>query len=147
VTGGMLAMLLTRLYGRPLAERMVGRERLARWEGATYSQSALVWGLILIAPIGDLPYFLAGLSRVGFAKIFALTLLLRVPAVFVVAAAGAGVMLLPWWQLALIFLALVFLTWVLARNRGQLFGWIDRKSRFVQKPVGSIAQKRNNSGR
>jgi len=127
LTGGMLAMLLTRLYGRPLAEWVVGQERLSRWERATLSQSALVWWLILMAPVGDVVYFLAGLSRVGFAKILVLSLVSRVPTVFVVAAAGAGVALLPWWQLALGFVGFVLLFWVLARQQSRLLSWIERQ--------------------
>jgi uncharacterized membrane protein YdjX (TVP38/TMEM64 family) len=126
MTGGMLAMGITRLYGRPAARRFVGAERLARWEKATYSQSALLWWLILMAPIGDLPYFLAGLSRVSFAKILALTLVSRVPTVFIVAAAAAGVRILPGWQWALILLGLVLVFLLLARYQERLLGWVDR---------------------
>ena len=35
-----------------------------------------------------------------------ITLIVRVPSTFVVAAAGAGVMWLSWWQMGLIFVAL-----------------------------------------
>ena len=127
LVGAMLAMLLARLYGRPLAERFVGRERLARWESTTHSDSALVWWLILMAPVGDIVYFLAGLSHVGFVKILALTLISRVPFVFLVAAAAAGVTLLPWWQLVLILLVLVLLFWIVTRHQERLLRWIDQQ--------------------
>jgi len=127
LAGGMLAMLLTRLYGRPLAERLAGRERLARWEEVTHSDSALVWWLIMMAPVGDVPYHLAGLARVGFLKIFLLSLITRVPTVFIVAAAGSGVMLLPWWQLGLILLGLVLGFWLLSRHKERLVGWFERQ--------------------
>ena len=126
--GGLLAMLLTRLYGRPLAERLVGAQRLAHWEGVAHSQSALVWGLLLLAPVGDLPYFLAGLARVGLAKMLILAFITRAPTVFVVVAAGAGIMVLPWWQLALILLGLWLALWLLARHHGRLAGWVERRA-------------------
>jgi uncharacterized membrane protein YdjX (TVP38/TMEM64 family) len=129
LTGGMLAMGLTRLYGRPLAERLVGRERLAGWEEATYSDSTLVWGLILLAPVGDVPYFLAGLARVGFLKILVLSLITRVPTVFVVAAAAAGAVILSWWQVFLILAGMLLAFWALTRNRERLATWIDRQVR------------------
>ena len=125
--GATLAMLLARLYGRPLAERFVGEERLARWEGTTHSDSALVWWLILMAPVGDIVYFLAGLSRVSIVKILALTLISRVPFVFLVAAAAAGITFLSWWQLVLILLALVLLFWITTRYQERLLRWIDRQ--------------------
>jgi uncharacterized membrane protein YdjX (TVP38/TMEM64 family) len=127
LTGGMLAMGLTRLYGRPLAERMVGQERLAGWEEATYSDSTLIWGLILLAPVGDVPYFLAGLARVGFLKILILSLITRVPTVFVVAAAAAGVVVLAWWQVFLILTGLLLMFWALTQHRERLATWIDRQ--------------------
>jgi uncharacterized membrane protein YdjX (TVP38/TMEM64 family) len=125
--GGMLAMLLTRLYGRPLAEQLVGGDRLARWETATLSDSAVVWWLILMAPVGDIPYHLAGLARVGFAKILILSLISRVPTVFLVAAAGAGVLSLPWWQLVLLFLVFLLAWGLLSRHREWVTSWIDRQ--------------------
>ena len=125
--GAMLAMLLARVYGRPLAERFVGEERLARWESTTHSDSTLVWWLILMAPVGDIVYFLAGLSQVSFVKILALTLISRVPFTFLVAAAAAGVTFLPWWQLVLILLVFVLLFWITTRHQERLFRWIDRQ--------------------
>jgi len=90
VIGAMLAMGLSRYFGRPIVERLVGSERLDRWERVTFSTSTVIWFLILLAPTGDLPYFMAGLARVSFTKILLLTLLIRVPTTFLVAAAGAG---------------------------------------------------------
>ena len=125
--GGMLAMLLARLLGRPLVERMIGQERLARWEKLTFSTSTAVWFLILLAPTGDLPYFMAGLSHVSFRKIFLLTLLVRVPSTFVVAAAGAGVLTLASWQLALLFGVLGLLLFLFLRYQERLTQAIDRR--------------------
>ena len=74
--GSMLAMALARIFGRPLVLRLVSAERLARWERVTHSDSTVIWFMILLAPTGDLPYFMAGLAQVSFTKIFVLTLMI-----------------------------------------------------------------------
>ncbi len=127
VVGAMLAMLLARLLGRPLVERMVGQERLTRWEKLTFSTSTTVWFIILLTPTGDLPYFMAGLSRVSFLKIFLLTMAIRVPSAFVVAAAGAGVLTMSGWQLTVIFGALGLLLLIFLRYQDRLLHAIDRR--------------------
>ena len=127
LAGAMLAMALARVYGRPLVERVAGRARLDRWERVTFSTSTLVWFVILVTPTGDIPYFLAGLARVSFRKIFLLTLLIRVPTTFVVAAAGAGTWLLTGWQVALIFGGLGLLLLLFFRYQDRLSGLVDRQ--------------------
>ncbi len=124
--GSSAAFCLARLYGRPLAGRLVGKERLAQWEHVSHSTSTLVWFVLLISPIGDLPYFLAGVARVSFIKIFVITLVVRVPSTFVVAAAGAGVMLLTWWQVALLMAALSVFLVLFLRYQDQIVRWSDR---------------------
>ncbi len=137
LAGAMLAMALARTFGRPLAERFVGAERLQRWESLTFSTNTLVWFIILAAPTGDLPYFLAGLARVSYWKILGLTLLIRVPVTFVVAAAGAGMWNVTGPQLAaaIIALGVLFLVFYLYRRR--LVALLDRhvqRHLFEQEP-------------
>lgn len=127
VIGAMLAMGLARIFGRPLAEQLVGVGRLERWERVTFSTSTLVWFAILLAPTGDLPYFLAGLAKVSFTKILLLTLAIRVPSTMVVAAAGAGVWLLPGWQLALVLAVLGVATALLMRYQDRVLALVDRR--------------------
>lgn len=127
VIGAMLAMTLARRFGRPLAEQLVGAGRLDRWERVTFSTNTLVWFAILLAPTGDLPYFMAGLARVSFVKILLLTLAIRVPSTMVVAAAGAGVWLLSGWQLALVLAALGVATALLIRRQERLLALVDRR--------------------
>jgi uncharacterized membrane protein YdjX (TVP38/TMEM64 family) len=124
--GSSLAFWLSRWYGRPLVGQLVGRERLERWERVSHSSSTLVWVVLLLGPIGDLPYFLAGLARVSFVQIFVITLVVRVPATVIVAAAGAGVMLLTWWQIALVIMALFGLLFLFLRYQDQIIEWCDR---------------------
>ena len=123
--GSMLAMWLARVFGRPLAERLVGKGRLDKWEATTHSDSIFLWFILILSPTGDLPYFLAGLSRTRFSTIFLLVLAIRVPTTFVVASAGAGVLLLAWWQLAMIGVALTALLLVFMRYQEPMIRWVD----------------------
>ncbi|MCS6826321.1 MAG: VTT domain-containing protein [Caldilinea sp.] len=125
--GSMTAMALARFLGRPLVERLVGAERLDRWERMTFSTNTAVWFAILLAPTGDLPYFMAGLSQVSFTKIFLLTLAIRAPSSMAVAAAGAGVWWLSGWQLAALLLALGLMTVFFLRHQERLQAFIDRQ--------------------
>jgi uncharacterized membrane protein YdjX (TVP38/TMEM64 family) len=124
--GASIAMWLSRTYGRPLVERLVGAERIAKWEQVTRSTNIAVWFVLLLGPTGDLPYFLAGLARVSYFKIMAITAILRIPSIFVVAGAGAGVMYLSWWQLAVIIGVLTAFVIVFMRYQDQILARLDR---------------------
>ncbi|MBK8046631.1 MAG: TVP38/TMEM64 family protein [Anaerolineales bacterium] len=125
--GAMLAMWLARRFGRPLAQRMVGAQRLDEWETTTHSTSVFVWTIILVAPTGDLPYFLAGLSHVSFLQIFLLTFLIRVPTVFFVTSAASGVWYLSGWQLVIVFVLLGALLYFFLRYRDRIIAMLDRR--------------------
>jgi uncharacterized membrane protein YdjX (TVP38/TMEM64 family) len=127
--GGSLAFWLARIYGRPVAARLVGGERLDRWESVTYSSSLIVWFILILAPTGDAPFFLAGLARVAYWRILLLTLLIRVPSTFVVAAAGAGIMILSWQQLAWLFAALFAMLALFLRYQAAIVHWVDNRVR------------------
>ena len=133
--GSMLAMWLARVFGRPLAERLVGKGRLDKWEATTHSDSIFLWFILILSPTGDLPYFLAGLSRTRFSTIFLLVLAIRVPTTFVVASAGAGVLLLAWWQLAMIGVALTVLLLIFMRYQEPMTRWVDAQV------LGKMSQK------
>lgn len=126
VAGALLAMGLSRNFGRPLAVYFAGSERLERWESTTHSTSTVIWFTLLAAPTGDLPYFLAGLSHVSYWKILALTVLIRVPTAFVVAAAGAGIWSVTGWQLGAVILSLAALLVVFYTHRQRVVAMLDR---------------------
>jgi uncharacterized membrane protein YdjX (TVP38/TMEM64 family) len=126
LSGATLAMWLSRRYGRRWVEQLAGAERLTRWESVTHSDSTWLWFVLLTAPTGDLPYFLAGLAQVSYAKVILLTLAIRVPATFVVAAIGAGAVGLLWWQLILIFALLAGFLALFLRYQEPFLRWIDR---------------------
>lgn len=125
LAGAMLSMWLARTFGRPLVERIVGARRLDQWEKTTHADSAIIWFVLILSPTGDLPYFLAGLSSTRYLTIFLLSLAIRVPTTFVVTSAGAGVLLLNWWQLSIVVIALTILLAAFLRYQENIVGWID----------------------
>lgn len=126
--GSMLAMWLARAYGRPVAARLVGDERLSRWENISYGSNVLVWVVLLLGPTGDVPYFLAGLSKISFMKMALVTLFVRVPSAFVTAAIGSGALFLSWWQVACILglLGIAFLAFM--RYHEPIMNWVQRQT-------------------
>lgn len=74
VVGGTLAAGLGRWFGRPWLEKRLGAETLDQWGQAAHIDSFWTWWLILLIPLGDIPYFIAGLSRMRL-SLFALAIL------------------------------------------------------------------------
>ncbi|RME79033.1 MAG: TVP38/TMEM64 family protein [Chloroflexi bacterium] len=72
--GGVMAAWLGRRLGRPWLVRRLGRETLDSWERVARMNDFWTWWLILLLPVGDFPYFLAGLSRIRLTR-FALAIL------------------------------------------------------------------------
>jgi uncharacterized membrane protein YdjX (TVP38/TMEM64 family) len=124
--GGLIAISLARRYGRPLVVRMVGANRLEHWEEVAHINSLPVWFFLLLGPFGDVPYYVAGLTKIAVWKIIAIALLLRTPAVFVAAAVGAG--LVDWRSPWVIGGAVLFMLLgaVAIRYQARIEQWIDR---------------------
>lgn len=148
VLGGVCAMLLTRRFGRPLAQRMVGAERLDHWVTMQATQSILSWSILFLAPVGDLPYFLAGLSRISVAKVVIISAITRGPTIFLIAAASSGATNMTWTQLVLIILVLVVIFGLLARYQKPVLAWFDQhvQPRFLPaaRPSAGPDQKKIN---
>ncbi len=89
--GGAIAIGLARLLGRPLVLRMVGEDRLNRWEHVARLDSLPIWFILMLAPFGDVPYYIAGLTSLAIWKIIAVAALVRTPSVLIAVAVGAGV--------------------------------------------------------
>jgi uncharacterized membrane protein YdjX (TVP38/TMEM64 family) len=139
ILGGLLAMTLGRVYGRPLVQRVVGAERLERWEKVAHLNSMAVWFVLMLGPLGDAPYFIAGLTKLPIWKLLAIVLLVRTPSVMVSAALGAGVISWrsPWFIAgAAIFIVLGILAGL---NEQRIEQWLSRKARRQPKPAASGA--------
>jgi len=129
ILGGLIAMTLGRVYGRPLVQRMVGAERLDRWEQVAHLNSLAIWFVLMLGPLGDAPYFLAGLTKLPVWKLLAIVLLVRTPSVMVSAALGAG--LISWrspWFIAgaTVFIVLGILAGL---NEHRIEGWLSGRVR------------------
>lgn len=103
----------------------MGAERLLRWEGVTHSDSIWPWFLLLLGPVGDVPYFLAGLTRVAAWKILLIAFILRSPSVIVAAAVGAGLITVSLPTLVALAVAFVLLAGLLHRYRATVQRWLD----------------------
>ena len=75
VAGGVLAAWLARRLGRPWLEKRLGTEQLDYWAGVAHINSFWTWWIILLIPLGDVPYFIAGLTKIRLST-FALAILL-----------------------------------------------------------------------
>jgi len=129
VLGGLLAYALGRAYGRPLVQRIVGADRLDRWEKVAHLNSMAVWFVLMLGPLGDAPYFIAGLTKLPVWKLVAIVLLVRTPSVMVSAALGAG--LISWrspWFIAgaTLFIVLGILAGL---NEQRIESWLSRQVR------------------
>jgi uncharacterized membrane protein YdjX (TVP38/TMEM64 family) len=127
ILGGLLAMTLARVYGRPLVQRAVGAERLERWESVAHLNSLAVWFVLMLGPLGDAPYYIAGLTMLPVWKLLAVVLLVRTPSVLVSAALGAG--LISWrspWFIAGAA-AFIILGILGGANEQRIEGWLNRR--------------------
>jgi uncharacterized membrane protein YdjX (TVP38/TMEM64 family) len=134
--GGLIAMALARAFGRPLVVRMVGGQRLQRWEEVAHLDSLPIWFLLMLGPFGDVPYYIAGLTTIAFWKIIVIALALRTPSVMVTAAVGAG--LVDWRSPWVIGGAILLMgsALVAMRYQNRIEAFIDRR---VLPKVASLA--------
>lgn len=123
--GGFIAAWLSRTLGRPFIEKHVSPVALAKYEGLARLESLWVWVLILLLPIGDIPYFIAGLSRVKLGTLAAAILLSRGPFTVLIVWAGASATAAPAWAIGVMFAAILALVGLGYRFRNRLGGWIE----------------------
>lgn len=139
--GGILAMGLARVFGRPLVRRLIGDDRLARWEKVARLNSLPIWFILMLGPFGDIPYFIAGLTSLPIWKIVAVAVFVRAPTVLVAAAVGSGA--LSWRSPWVIggFFALIGIAIVAVRNQERIERWVDEKllARIIRSRESSAA--------
>ncbi|MDY7077584.1 MAG: VTT domain-containing protein [Chloroflexota bacterium] len=126
--GTMLAMGLGRWFGRPLVERLVNPETLARWDRIADRQGLLFFFLVFLFPLvpDDVACFLFGLSPLSIPRMLFLAMLGRLPGVFVSCWIGAYATTLPWWAWIPLGGGSAGLAWLFWRYQAWLEGWVVR---------------------
>ena len=125
--GGFIAVALARVFGRPLVIRMVGEKRLDRWEHVARLDSLALWFILMLAPFGDVPYYIAGLTSLAIWKIIAIAAFVRTPSVIVAVLVGSGA--ISWrspWVLGAFGVLVVFALLAL-RYQSNIERWVDEK--------------------
>jgi uncharacterized membrane protein YdjX (TVP38/TMEM64 family) len=118
VAGGILSAWLGRRLGRPWLEKRLGRDTLDRWTAIGHTDSFWAWWIILLIPLGDIPYFLAGLSRIRLSRLALAILASRGPFTVFIVWTGNRVLELPLSWIAL-FIALIGLILVIGFSQRQ----------------------------
>jgi uncharacterized membrane protein YdjX (TVP38/TMEM64 family) len=120
--GRLLAMGLGRWFGRPLVERLVKPERLARWDQIASRQGPVFFFLVFLFPFlpDDTVCFLVGLSPLSILRMGVLAALGGLPGVFVSCWVGAYATELPWWAWIPLGGGAAALAWVFWRYQARL---------------------------
>jgi uncharacterized membrane protein YdjX (TVP38/TMEM64 family) len=126
LAGGLISTWLARRLGRPFIEKQIDPQTLARYDRLTKLETFGVWVLILLLPTGDIPYYLAGLSRVKYSTLALAILASRGPFSFVFSWAGANSLEAPSWVLwgAFAFVLGIVVVGYLLKDR--ITFWLDR---------------------
>lgn len=95
VIGAVAAFLLARRFGAPLLQRLVPPTYLQPWLRVRHFDSTWAWALILLLPIGDFVYYLAGLTSLSLPRMLTTALVVRMPSIILAVVAGAEVTSIP----------------------------------------------------
>jgi uncharacterized membrane protein YdjX (TVP38/TMEM64 family) len=121
--GGTLAAWLGRRLGRPWLEKRMGRETLEQWSQMAHIDSFWTWWIILLIPVGDIPYFFAGLSKLRLSS-FALAILTsRGPFTVLIVWLGDSAVNLPLTWMALSIAVVVLVVIVGFSQAGRIETW------------------------
>lgn len=126
ILGGGIAFQLGRVFGRPLLYRLFPADELRRWEHLTHVDSPFTWFILMLLPVGDILYPLAGLTDIPMLHLLLVALLARWPTVVLASLIGAQVTTIP--RQTGFFLAglLLILALVVYRYRATLQAGISR---------------------
>jgi uncharacterized membrane protein YdjX (TVP38/TMEM64 family) len=115
--GSALVFLIARRWGRPLAVRMVGDDRLHRYESVIAARGGLLLWLVFLLPLlpDDAVCALAGLSAIPFRRFMVIAVIGRVPAVAAGVFGMAGLEGAPAWVWAAAALGFVLMVWAATR--------------------------------
>ncbi len=124
--GGLLAAWLARRLGRPFIEKHVDATQLDKYEKLTKLESVGLWVIVLLIPLGDFPYFIAGVSRVKFRTLGAAILLSRGPFTVLIAWVGANSTQAPAWMIGALFAVILVFVAMGYIFRTPISAWVDR---------------------
>lgn len=116
LSGSWLVMWLARRLGRPLAERYISQDLIARLDGLVERYGIVFIFLVFLIPFlpDDAICLMAGLTGIPLAVLMLLALLGRTPGVFVANWLGSQATSLSEWQWAIaavLLLAVILLVW------------------------------------
>jgi hypothetical protein len=117
--GSAVVFLVARRWGRPLAVRLVGVDRIHRYEHLMTARGGLLIWLVFLVPLlpDDALCALAGLSGIAFRRFMIIATVGRIPAVAAGVFAMAGLQGAPAW------------VWVLATVLGVALLWFGLRYR------------------
>lgn len=121
--GGVLAAWLGRRLGRPWLEKRLGADTLEQWGQAAHIDSFWTWWLILLIPVGDIPYFIAGMSRIRLSVLGLAILTSRGPFTVLIVWLGDSVTGLPLTWIAVSIAAVVLVVIIGFSQAGRLERW------------------------
>jgi uncharacterized membrane protein YdjX (TVP38/TMEM64 family) len=131
--GSWIAFALARAYGRPLVERLVPRQTLARLDAGAQRRGLFFFALVFLLPFlpDDVACFAAGLTPIPIPALMAVALTARTPGILVTAWLGANATGLSTGQWVMLITASALLAgmsllygerlqqWLLARMAGE----------------------------
>jgi uncharacterized membrane protein YdjX (TVP38/TMEM64 family) len=115
--GSAVVFLVARRWGRPLAIRLAGAERVQRYQSLMTARGGLLIWLVFLLPFlpDDAVCALAGLSGIGFGRFMLIATLGRIPAVAAGVFTMAGLQGAPAWVWAMAAAGFVIILWAGAR--------------------------------
>jgi len=140
--GSALVFLIARRWGRPIAVRLFGEDRIHRYEHVMTARGGLLLWIIFLVPLlpADMVCALAGLSGISFKKFMVHAIVGRIPAVATGVFTMAGLEGSPAWVWALATLVAATALWVGLRYRDALE---SRLLRVMRRPGQSETEAAN----
>jgi uncharacterized membrane protein YdjX (TVP38/TMEM64 family) len=138
LVGASIDFLLARIRGRRLMRYLVPPDRLARLDRAVVRRGTFYMFLLLLIPnpIGDLTYYLAGLTPLPLPLFLVLVFVGRLPSNLIECALGSGATgfgWLEWGMLIAVFAALTVLYFVYQKRIAKLLERWSHVGRFARR--------------
>jgi uncharacterized membrane protein YdjX (TVP38/TMEM64 family) len=111
--GSAVVFLIVRRWGRPVAMRLAGDDRIRRYEAVISARGGLVLWLVFLLPLlpDDAVCALAGLSSISFRRFMVIATVGRIPAVAAGVFGMAGLEGAPAWVWAAAAVGFVLMVW------------------------------------